>query len=227
MTAANNQLILNSPVEIEGAFARVINRLNLSGYRVAIGNDRYSLDAATHQQVFLPRLALRAEELSVLILGVRLFEGVAYTVKKDTASGFQLQEVVSLSEQQRQDPNYLMTQSIPVATHETLTRALKGLILEQAVVECFDVDPENQLLHARAVEMEIHKVFKITVNYEEGQCIPLLPSEYLSANELQAMVISNVPLKALNKARRIAEEMAIERLGRHQREMSDSLDKGI
>lgn len=217
---------ITSPFDIESAFSKALVRLNVSNAKVSIGDSTYPIDSVTHQSVFLPKIALRAEELSVLIFGVRLFPGIVYTIKKKSASGFQIQDVDSLTPEQKEDPNFVATQSIPAASQETLTAGLEGLLLELSIAECFDIDPENNLLVSKTIEMEVHKAFKITENYQEGQCLPLLTSEYLSANELQVMARQEGPIRALNKARRIADDLAMERLSRRERERDETMDRG-
>ncbi|MNR66390.1 hypothetical protein D3C85_1898500 [compost metagenome] len=55
--------------------------------------------------------------------------------------------------------------------------------------------------------MTIHKTFKQTVEYTEGQCIPLLSAEYLSVNEIHGLLRDHAPLRALNAARVKADEL--------------------
>jgi hypothetical protein len=220
-----NTIALSNPFDIERVFASALHRLNVGGAKVLVGDSTYPLDAVTHQNVFLPKIAFRAEELSILIFGVRLFPGVVYTIKKRSASGFQMEELSALSDSQREDPNFLTTVAHPAADDEKLTRALFALLLELSIAECFEIDVENNLLKSQALDMGVHKLFKVTAEYVDGQCLPLLPAAYLNANELQLMASQDVPLKAMNKARRLADELVQLRQARRESELSDSMDR--
>lgn len=226
MSEPTNIIALDNPFDIESAFSASIQRLNVEGFKVSVGGSIYPIDAVTHQSVFLPKLALRAEELSVMIFGVRLFEGIAYTIKKRSASGFQIQQYGDMDESQRQDPNFLITADIPVADSSNLTFALKSLLLDKAVDECFDIDIENKLLTSKDVPMEMHKAFKVSQEYVDGQCIPLLPADYLMANEIQSLTSEPDLVKALNKARRIADDLSRQAQIRRDKQMTDSMDRG-
>lgn len=217
---------LSNPFDIERAFACALDRLNVRNSKVSVGGTTYPIDAVTHQATFLPKIALRAEELSIMIFGVRLFPGIAYTIKKRSASGFQMQAFEDLTDAQREDPNFLITADQPAADRETMTVALQALLLDKAITECFEIDVENQLLISRAVPMEMHKAFKVTAEYQDGQCLPLLPADYLMANEIQLLTHQQELLNALNKSRRIADDLARQLQARRDRELSDSMDKG-
>lgn len=220
-----NTIALSNPFDIERVFSTALQRLNLGGAKVLVGDSTYPLDAVTHQNVFLPKIAYRAEELAILIFGVRLFPDVVYTIKKRSASGFQIEEIDNLSDSQREDPNFLTSVGHPVADEETLTRALFTLLLEASIAECFDIDVENNLLKSKNLDMGVHKLFKVTAEYVDGQCLPLLPAAYLHANELQILASQDIPLKAMNKARRLAEELAQQRQARRDSELNDSMDR--
>lgn len=225
MTDITNTIGLSNPFDIENAFSNALARLKVGNSQVVVGDTTYPIDAVTHQSVFLPKIALRAEELAVMILGVRLFPGIAYTIKKRSASGFQIQSFEDLTDDQREDPNFLITADIPVADRVTLTVALQGLLLDKAIAECFEIDVEKQLLVSRAIPMEMHKAFKITHEYQDGQCLPLLPADYLMANEIQLITHQPEFLNALNKARRIADDLSRQQMARKEREMSDVMDR--
>lgn len=226
MSDNTNSIALSNPFDIERAFALALKRLNVNQAKVSVGDSTYPIDAVTHQSVFLPKLALRAEELAVMIFGVRLFPGVAYTIKKRSASGFQIQEFHELSDQQREDPNFLITADTPSADKSTLTAALQALLLDKAIEECFEIDMEKNLLTSKNLPMEMHKAFKVSQEYVDGQCLPLLPAEYLMANEIQGLTHQEELLKALNKARRISEDLARQLQARREREVSDSMERG-
>lgn len=218
MSSPDDSVTLKDVYAIEDGFVRALQRLNLDGYQVVVGGTKYPLQAATHHYVFLPRLALRAEELCIMGFGVRLFPNVVYTVKADTASGFEISLIDKLTDAQRQDPNTLQTMSHPVADRDTLTYGLQGLLIDHAIIQCFDIDRENKLLKAKDLNMTIHKTFKQTVDYTEGQCIPLLSAEYLSINEIHGLLRDNAPLRALNAARVKAEELHKQHEARRDRE---------
>lgn len=226
MSDITNAIGLSNPFDIEHAFASALDRLNVSNCKVSVGDTTYPIDAVTHQSVFLPKIALRAEELSVMIFGVRLFPEIAYTIKKRSASGFQMQSFADLTDAQREDPNFLITAELSAADTETLTVALQGLLLDKAIEECFEIDLENQLLVSRAIPMEMHKAFKVTQEYQDGQCLPLLPADYLMANEIQLLTHQQELLNALNKSRRIAEDLARQLQARRDLDMNDSMDRG-
>lgn len=226
MSDNSTTLGLTNPFEIERVFADALERLNVRDFKVSVGSATYPIDAVTHQSVFLPKIALRAEELAVMIFGVRLFPGIAYTIKKRSASGFQMQSFDDLTEDQRTDPNFLITADLHSADRETLTVALQGLLLDKAIEECFEIDVENQLLVSRAVPMEMHKAFKVTQEYLDGQCLPLLPADYLMANEIQSLTHQDELLKALNKSRRIADDLARQIQARRESELSNSMERG-
>lgn len=227
MTAITKTLGLSNPFDIEHAFASALSRLNLSHLKVAVADSTYPVDAVTHQNVFLPKIALRAEELSVMIFGVRLFPEIAYTIKKRSASGFQMQQYSDLTDEQREDPNFLITADVPAPDRDKVTVALQGLLLDKAIEECFEIDLEKGLLISKTVPMEMHKAFKLTADYEDGQCLPLLPSEYLMANEIQLLTFQDEMLKALNKSRRIAEDLARQLQARKENDVSESMDRGV
>lgn len=226
MSDITNTIGMSNPFDIERAFASALDRLNVSKSKVSVGNTTYPIDAVTHQSVFLPKIALRAEELAVMIFGVRLFPGIAYTIKKRSASGFQMQAFDDLTDAQREDPNFLITADLAAADSETLTVALQGLLLDKAIEECFEIDVENQLLVSKTIPMEMHKAFKVTQEYQDGQCLPLLPADYLMANEVQLLTHQAELLNALNKSRRIADDLARQQQARRDLEMSDSMDRG-
>lgn len=226
MSDITNTIGMSNPFDIEHAFASALDRLNVSKSKVSFGNTTYPIDAVTHQSVFLPKIALRAEELAVMIFGVRLFPGIAYTIKKRSASGFQMQSFDDLTEAQREDPNFLITADLAAADSETLTVALQGLLLDKAIEECFEIDVENQLLVSKTIPMEMHKTFKVTQDYQDGQCLPLLPADYLMANEIQLLTHQPELLNALNKSRRIADDLARQQQARREMEMRDSMDRG-
>ncbi len=208
MPSNNKMPSLKNAFHIESAFLKAVERLKISDFQLSMEDRIFPIEAITHQNVFLPRLALKAEEISVLLFGVRLFESVAYTVNSQVASGFQIQEEDSFTEQQMEDPNFLRTKQIPVADDSLLTAGLRGLLLELAISESFEIDIDNKILKVKQNDMSLHKIFKTTSVYEDGQFIPLLSAEYLSASELQALSRDLEPINALNKARRIAEELA-------------------
>jgi hypothetical protein len=207
MSYPDNTVTLTDVFAIEEGFIRSLKRLNLDGYKVSVDGAEFPLEAATHPYVFLPRLALRAEELAVLVCGVRLFPSMVYTVKTDMASGFVMTESNRLVGEQMDDPNALRTLAIPVADESTLTYGLQGMLFDQAITQCFDIDAENKLLKSKDLNLTVHKTFKQTVNYTDGQCIPLLTADYLAINELHGLAGKEGPLRALNMARLKAEEL--------------------
>jgi hypothetical protein len=225
MSDQTNTIALSNPFDIERVFSTALNRLNVSNCKLMVGDSTYPLDAVTHQNVFLPKIAYHAEELAILIFGVRLFPGIAYTIKKRSASGFEINEISNLTESQQEDPNFLATVSHPVADEVRLTQALFGLLLELSIAECFDIDQENNLLKSKNLDMSVHKLFKVSAEYADGQCLPLLPAAYLMANELQVMSLLDEPVKAMNKARRLAEELMQMRQARHDADLNDSMDR--
>jgi hypothetical protein len=81
------------------------------------------------------------------------------------------------------------------------------MLFDQAITQCFDIDPENKLLKSKDLNLTVHKTFKQTVNYTDGQCIPLLTADYLAINELHGLAGKEGPLRALNLARLKAEEL--------------------
>ena len=207
MSYPNNTVTLTDVYAIEEGFVRSLKRLNLDGYKVSVKGEEFPLEAATHPYVFLPSLALRAEELSVLICGVRLFPSMVYTVKSEMAAGFVLTDASRLVGEQKDDPNALRTLAIPVADESTLTYGLQGMLLYQAITECFDIDHDRKLLKSKDMNLTVHKSFKQTANYTDGQCIPLLTADYLAINELHGLAGQEGPLRALNMARLKAEEL--------------------
>lgn len=226
MSEITNTIGLSNPFDIEHAFSDALERLNVSNCKVSVGDATYPVDAVTHQSVFLPKIALRAEELSVMIFGVRLFPEIAYTIKKRSASGFQMQPFGDLTDAQREDPNFLITADLAAADADTLTIALQGLLLDKAIEECFEIDVERQLLISKAVPMEMHKAFKVTQEYQDGQCLPLLPADYLMANEIQLLTHQQEILNALNKSRRIADDLARQLQSRREVDLGDSMERG-
>lgn len=207
MSYPENTVALKDVYAIEQGFLRSLSRLNLDGYKVSVDGVEYPLEAATHPYVFLPRLALRAEELSILVCGVRLFSSMVYSVKTDTASGFVMTDSNRLVGEQKEDPNALRTLAIPVADETTLTFGLQGMLFDQAITECFDIDQEHKLLKSKDLNLTVHKTFKQTASYVDGQCIPLLTADYLAINELHGLAGKEGPLRALNMARLKAEEL--------------------
>lgn len=218
MSSPDNSVTLNDVYAIEDGFLRALQRLNLDGYQVVVNGNKYPLGAVTHRNVFLPRVALRAEELCILGFGVRLFPNVVYTVQSDTASGFVISPFDDLTDAQRQDPNALQTMAHPVADRVTLTYGLQGLLIDHSIIQCFDIDRDKKLLTAKDLNMTIHKTFKQTAHYVDGQCIPLLTAEFLSINEIHGLLRDHAPLQALNAARVKAEELAKQHEARRNRE---------
>lgn len=208
------QLALSNALEVEQAFREAFKRLGADDFEVKIGEATHPSKAATHQYVLLPRLAMKAEELSLMVFNVRLFDKVVYTTRQRSACGIQIQSIGDLPDSMLNDPNVQMTLQQPVCDEQSLTIGLRELLFELAIAESFDIDVENKLLLPKQQNMLLHKMFKSTPNYEDGQCVPLMPAELLSINELSGLMLDETPINALNRARAKAQQLLAEQRNR-------------
>lgn len=198
--------------QIEEIFHRSLTRLGLDNFNLKFDDRTYSLKAAVHPYAFLPPLAYRAEQNSIILFGVRLFKDVVYLTKSKSASGMvlhSLHEIMSangdgINPADINDINISRTQRIPVADANSLTEGLKSLIIDLSVTESFDIDFDAQLLVVKRLDMDVQKLFKTKPVYEDNDCIPLLDQNYGSLNEFHQILRSDMSTKALNKAREVA-----------------------
>jgi hypothetical protein len=203
--------------DIRLAFNASMARLNMSSYKVDVDNEKHPIDVVTHPAVLLSRLAMRAEEIAMLVYGVRLFPNACYLVSNESPCGMIIQHFEDLNFDQQTDINIQQSQDRDVATLETLTRGLMGMIIDRAVGDTFEIDTKQKLVKIKPHSMVIHGLFKTTQEYEDGQGLPLLDANMVALSELQNMLMEAEPLLALNKAREKAYELDQQQRQRQER----------
>ncbi|MDT8924981.1 hypothetical protein RBE51_19520 [Pseudomonas taiwanensis] len=218
-------IAIESIEDIREAFNASMARLNMSSYKVDVDNEKHPVEVVTHPGVLLSRLAMRAEEIAILVYGVRLFPNACYLVSNESPCGMIIQHFEDLSFDQQTDINIQQSQEREVATLDTLTRGLMGMILDRAIGDTFEIDPKQKLVKIKPHNMVIHGLFKITQEYQDGQGLPLLDANMVALSDLQGMLMEEEPLLALNKAREKAFEM--EQLQRQRFERLAGLEGGV
>lgn len=220
MSFATDTIAIEKIEDIRVAFNAAMSRLNLSNFKVDVDNDKHPIDVVTHPAVLLSRLAMRAEETAILLCGVRLFPNACYVVSKDSPCGMVIQHFDELTFDQQADRNIQDSQDFPVASMENMTYGLMGLIMESAVADTFEIDPQSKLVRIKPQNMVIHGLFRSTPEYEDGQGLPLLDANMVAISDLHGMLLEEIPLKALNKAREKAAELQQQQRQRLAREQS-------
>ncbi|MHD0644576.1 hypothetical protein ACYPKM_02915 [Pseudomonas aeruginosa] len=218
-----SSLALKDIDSIEREFVSACERLKLSGSKVKIENDAYPFAAATHPYVMLPRLALRAEELSMTVFGKRLFPGIAYITSLNSPSGLMIAEHGDLTAEQLQDPIIQGVLSHEAVDIDTFTYGLRGQLLDLAITEVFDIDQESKLMVYKSPDWRIHSLFLAGAEARDGAGFPLLAQDYLSLCELLSWFRSQESALALNAARRRAAEVHLEQRRRFD---NSDLDAG-
>lgn len=209
--------------DIQALFERSITRMGLSDYQVEIKGNDYAIDVATHPSNLLPSLCMRAEQASINLFGGRLFKDIVYTVNTKQVSGVAINNIGEIGDFDPDDPNFKRTMSIKPLEGNAITEGLKGLLMDMAVAEQFEIDIENKKLISNSLKMDVHKMFRVTVEYLDGQCIPLLDKSYGVLNDMHLMLHSEAAIKALNKAREKAREVIRDREKRTDFEVDQKL----
>ena len=218
-------ITIESIEDIRLAFNASLARLNMSSYKVDVDNEKHPIDVVTHPAVLLSRLAMRAEEIAILVYGVRLFPNACYLVSNESPCGMVIQHFEDLNFDQQMDTNIQQSQDREPATIETITRGLLGMIMDYAVIETFDIDPKLKLVKIKPHNMVVHGLFKTSEEYEDGQGLPLLDANMVALSDLQAMLQEDEPLLGLNKAREKAYEL--DQMQRQRHERNASLEGGV
>lgn len=204
--------------DIRLAFDSSLTRLGMSSFKVDVDDGKHPIDAVTHPAVMLSRLAMRAEEISMLVFGARLFPNACYLVSKESPCGMIIQHFDDLNFDQQLDRNIQQSQDSPVVTKDTITRALMTLVIETAIADTFEIDPKLKLVKIKPHNMTIHGLFKITQEYEDGQGLPLLDGNMVALSDLHGMLLEDAPLVALQKARDKAYELDQQNRLRYKRD---------
>lgn len=220
MSIDKETLAIEQIEDIRLAFNESLSRLNLSSFKVDVDDDKHPIDVVTHPGVLLSRLAMRAEESAILLFGVRLFPNACYIVSRDSPCGMVIQHFEDLSFDQQTERNIQDSQDFPVASMETMTKALVSMVIDSAVADTFDIDVQNKLVKIKPQNMVIHGLFRSTAEYEDGQGLPLLDAAMVAISDLHGMLLEEIPLKALNKAREKAAELQLQQRQRLSREQS-------
>lgn len=226
MSNEQRAIAIDTIEDIRVAFNASMARLNMSSYKVDVDNEKHPIDVVTHPAVLLSRLAMRAEEIAILVFGVRLFPNACYLVSNESPCGMIIQHFEDLDFDQQTDINIQQSQEREVATLDVLTRGLMGMVIDQAVSDTFEIDPKQKLVKIKPHSMVIHGLFKTTAEYEEGQGLPLLDANMVALSDLQGMLMEAEPLLALNKARKKAYELEQMQRQRYERNagMEGSVD---
>lgn len=206
MSQANNIVPSSSISEIQAWFEKSIFRMGLADYRVEINGSHYPIEIVTHPENLLPGLCMRAEQVAINLFEGRLFKDIVYTVNTNQVLGIAMNNIHEVGDFDPNDPNFKRTMSIMPLESDSITNGLKGLLMDIAITEQLDIDSENKLLISRPFKTDVHKLFRITPEYIDGQCIPLLDKSYGVLNEMHAMLHSDMVIKAMNKAREMASE---------------------
>ncbi|MBD8089264.1 hypothetical protein IFT48_04655 [Pseudomonas fluorescens] len=220
MSFDKEEIAIHQIEDIRLAFSAAMSRLNLGNYKVDVDNDKHPIDVVTHPAVLLSRLAMRAEETSILLIGVRLFPNACYTVSRSSPCGMIIQHFDELTFDQQTDRNIQDSQDFPAASMANMTHGLMGLILESAIADTFEIDQQNKLVRIKPQNMVIHGLFRSSAEYEDGQGLPLLDAAMVAISDLHGMLLEEAPLKALNKAREKAAELQQQQRQRLAREQS-------
>lgn len=197
--------------KIQALFEKSIFRMGLSDYRVDIKGDTYPVHTATNAANLLPGLCMRAEQACINLFGGRLFKDIVYTVNTGQILGIAINNIHEVGDFDPNDPNFKRTMHIDPIQGDAITEGIKGLLMDMAITEQFEIDKESKLLISKPIKMDVHKLFRITPQYQDGQCIPLLDKSYGVLNDMHAMLYSEATIKALNKARERASEIIQER----------------
>lgn len=198
---------LKDVYDIQNSFEETLGSLGLGEFEVSLKGDTWPLSAALHPYVSLPRLAHRAEELALSLFGFRLFSDVVYVANNSRVAGIEIVLARHLSDEQRRDPVIASMLETKVGDLEVLTKGLRGLVMEVAVTDVFEIDHENSLLIEKAPNWRVHTLFKTTPEWENDSGFPLLTGGHLGLSELLGWASEDDIINALNKARRAAEEL--------------------
>lgn len=193
--------------EIQGAFNNAISRLGLSQFSLEVEGERHPIDLITHPYVLLARMAMKAEETSILIFGVRLFPNACYVVNNETPTGIIIDHFDDLMQNQMLDKNIQESRELEVATLDDMTVGHRELILESAISDTLEIDKEMQVVRIKPHAFIIHNLYRNGPKFENGMGLPLMSPEMIAINDLQGLLLEDAPIKALNKARAKADEL--------------------
>lgn len=204
-------------------FDRSIARMGLTDYKVNANGHVMSSASITHHANILPGLAMLADQSAINLLGGRIFEGFIYTVKKKQILGVGISKISNEDSHNPDDENIKRTLAIKSLNDNEITMGIRGLLMDMSVMDQFDIDHENKTMTLKQLNLSVHKMFKQTPEYQDGQCIPLLNKDLGVLNEMHMMLYSDIATKALNKARERAAEILIEATRRSKFDMEQDI----
>jgi hypothetical protein len=204
--------------DIQRAYQNSISRLGLSAFSLEVEGERHPIDVITHPYVLLARMAMRAEESSLLVFGVRLFPDACFIANNETPTGMVIQEVESLTDRQLMEKNIQEALQKPSASEGSMTIGHRELLIDSSVVDTLEIDKEAKVVKIKPHNFIIQHLFREGPRFENGMGLPLLNPEMLAINELQGMLKDDFAIKALNKAREKAEELFKQFMQRKQLE---------
>lgn len=210
-------ICINNIDDISKTFSAALERLGASKFKIEIDGHGFPISVVTHPHFLLGRLAMKAEEIAIMIFGVRIFPDACFTAKPETPTGFIVEHRDALSLKQMEDVNILSALEIPSASIETMTLGHRELIIEAAVTQTLEVDREKRLVRIKPQDIAIHNLFRNGPRFESGDGIPMLMPDMIALNDLHNLLSTPYAALAINKAREVAEQLA--------RQRQKSLDK--
>lgn len=202
--------------DVQKSFITAMDRLGLSEYTFEAEGERHPVDVVFHPYVFLGRLAMSAEETSILIFGARIFPESCFLVNKDTPTGIVIENIDTLTDDQLMDRNIQASQQIVSASMENMTLALRELVIDSAIVDVFEIDPEHKVIREKPYAPGLHALYMNSEGYANGAALPLMSPEMIAINELSNLLTQDIPLLAMNKAREKAASLLTDMLRRRE-----------
>jgi hypothetical protein len=200
-------ITINSLNEVQHAYANAISRLGLSHFKLEVDGEKHAIDIITHPFLLLGRMALRAEETSILVFGVRIFPEACFLANNETPTGIMVSHADMLTDRQMLDKNIQEALAKPSATTGSMTIGHRELIIDASLTDTLDIDKEAKIVRIKPDNFVIHSLYRTGPRFENGAGIPIMSPEMIALSELQCMLTDDLANMAMNKARAKASEL--------------------
>lgn len=203
----STSLAINGVDNIQAAFSGSLDRLGLASHKLEVENDRFPIDWVTHPYVLLGRMAMTAEEMSILIFNTRIFPNTCFIADSSTPTGIVIADESSLTSKQLMDRNVQEANRFDTASLDNMTVALREMMIDSAIVECLEIDQENKILRIKPHNFRIQSMYAQAGRFNDGAGLPLLSPAMLAINQLMGMLDDEASMLAMNKAREKASDL--------------------
>ena len=207
MSSQTDSISIKSLPAMQRYFSESVARLNYSDYKVKISENEFPVHALSHPHVMLPWLAYRADAISMVLVGARLFEDAFYIADKSKPSGISILAERQLNEEQKDSIGSKTTSDARTVDSSIVTKGLVRLMIDLSVEQSISIDHDTKTITPNILDLDLQLGIDQAARYEDGQCIPLLSAPLLALSGLQHALKSDIAMEALNAAKKKAAEL--------------------